>query len=82
METQSLIQAKLSAISATDWAATPVSVRDRLQRLIERMAFQAEQIVGLQAEIGLLKTENATLREPQTRNSANSSQPPSADKGF
>jgi transposase len=82
MEQPSSIRAELSAISATDWAATPVSVQTLLLRLIERMEQQAEQIVALQAEIVLLKAENATLREQVSRNSGNSSQPPSTDKGF
>lgn len=78
----SSIRAELSAISATDWAATPVSVQQLLLRLIERMEEQAAQIVRLQAEIALLKAENAALREQVSRNSGNSSQPPSTDKGY
>jgi transposase len=82
MEQPSSIRAELSAISAIDWAATPVNVQTLLLRLIEQMEQQAEQIVALQAEIVLLKAENATLREQVSRNSGNSSQPPSTDKGF
>jgi transposase len=82
METGTSIRAELSAISASDWAATPVNVQTLLLRLIERMEAQASQIEALQAEIVLLKAENATLREQVSRNSGNSSQPPSTDKGF
>jgi hypothetical protein len=67
METGTSIRAELSAISATDWAATPVSVQTLLLRLIDRMEEQAAQIVALQAEIVLLKAENATLREQVSR---------------
>jgi hypothetical protein len=57
----------------SDWAATPVSVQDVVLRLTERMEQKAEQIVALRAEIVLLKTGNATLREQVSRNSGNSS---------
>jgi transposase len=82
METGTSIRAELSAISATEWSATPVSVQTLLLRLIEGLEQQAMQIVALQAEIVSLKVENAELREQVSRNSGNSSQPPSTDKGF
>jgi transposase len=82
MEMGTSIRAELSAISATDWSATPVSVQTLLLRLIEGLEQQAMQIVALQAEIVSLKVENAELREQVSRNSGNSSQPPSTDKGF
>jgi transposase len=82
METGTSIRAELSAISATEWSATPVSVQTLLLRLIEGLEQQAMQIVTLQAEIVSLKVENAELREQVSRNSGNSSQPPSTDKGF
>jgi transposase len=82
METATSIRAELNAISATDWVATPVSVQTLLLRLIERMEQQALQIEALQAAMVLLKAENGTLREQVSRNSGNSSQPPSTDKGF
>jgi transposase len=75
METPSSIRAELSAISATDWSATPVSVQRLLLSLIERVEEQSRQIAALQAE-------NAELREQVSRNSGNSSQPPSTDQGF
>ena len=75
MEIGPSIQTELQAISATDWEATPAIVRQLLQRLIDRIEQQSEQISALQAE-------NARLQEQVGRNSANSSQPPSEDKGF
>jgi transposase len=89
METPSSIRAELNAISATDWSATPVSVQRLLLSLIERVEEQSRQIAILQAEnaelragMALLRAENAELREQVSRNSGNSSQPPSTDKGF
>lgn len=79
----------MNAISATDWSATPVSVQRLLLSLIERVEEQSRQIAILQAEnaellagMALLRAENAELREQLSRNSGNSSQPPSTDKGF
>jgi transposase len=82
METPISLRAELNAISATDWSATPMSVRDLLTRLIGQLEQQAEQIAALQSETVALKTENATLREQVGLNSGNSSQSPSTDKGF
>jgi transposase len=89
METPSSIRAELNAISATDWSTTPVSVQRLLLSLIERVEEQSRQIATLQAEnaelragMALLSAENAELREQVSRNSGNSSQPPSTDKGF
>jgi transposase len=89
METPSSIRAELNAISATDWSATPMSVQRLLLSLIERVEEQGRQIAALQVEnaelragMALLTAENASLREQLSRNSANSSQPPSTDKGF
>jgi transposase len=89
MEAPTSIRAELNAISATDWSSTPVSVQRLLLSLIERVEEQSRQITTLQAEntellagMALLRAENAELREQVSRNSGNSSQPPSTDKGF
>lgn len=82
MEQSSLMSTELSALSDADWAATPVSVKTLLLQLLERLEQQSVQIEQLQAELVSLKAENAILREQVSRNSGNSSQPPSSDKGF
>jgi transposase len=60
----------LSEISAEDWANTPESVKQLVQRLLER--------------IEALEAGQQALQEQIQRNSKNSSQPPSQDppKGF
>lgn len=60
----------LSEISAEDWANTPESVKQLVQRLLER--------------IEALEAGQQSLQEQIQRNSKNSSQPPSQDspKGF
>ncbi|WP_416670326.1 DUF6444 domain-containing protein [Egbenema bharatensis] len=60
----------LSEISAENWANTPESVKQLVQRLLER--------------IEALEAGQQALQEQIQRNSKNSSQPPSQDppKGF
>lgn len=82
METPTSLRAELNAISAGDWSATPVSVRDLLTRVLVQMAEQSAQLATLESEISTLKTENASLGEQVGLNSGNSSQSPSTDKGF
>ena len=62
-----------AGVSDADWEQTPVSVKRLVEVLIERLENQAQQIQKMQADIEWLK-------EKLTRDSSNSSLPPSSDK--
>ena len=60
-------------VSDVDWEQTPVSVKRLLEVLIERLVYQEQQNQKIQADIEWLK-------EKLTRDSSNSSLPPSSDQ--
>jgi transposase len=62
-----------AGVSAADWEQTPVSVKRLVEVLIERLENQAQQIQKMQSDIEWLK-------EKLSRDSSNSSLPPSSDK--
>jgi transposase len=62
-----------SDVSEADWEQTPVSVKRLVEVLIERLEYQDQQIQKMQSDIEWLK-------EKLTRDSSNSSLPPSSDK--
>jgi transposase len=62
-----------AGVSDADWEQTPVSVKRLVEVLIERVDHQGHQIEKMQADIEWLK-------EQLTRDSSNSSLPPSSDK--
>ena len=62
-----------AGVSDADWEQTPVSVKRLVEVLIERLVYQEQQNQKIQADIEWLK-------EKLTRDSGNSSLPPSSDK--
>ena len=63
-----------AGVSDADWEQTPVSVKRLLEVLIERLEYQEQQLQKMQADIEWLK-------EKLSRDSSNSSLPPSSDTG-
>ena len=59
-------------IAPEDWALTPLSVRQALLDILERVS-------ALEEELSSLRSENERLREQTQRSSRNSSPPPSSD---
>lgn len=77
---------RIESISDADWERTPSSIKCLVKGLLERIGCLEEQIEELRrdnqriiAENEQLRIENQHLREQLSRNSRNSSQPPSQD---
>jgi transposase len=68
-----------AGISAADWAATPVDVRAGFLELVRQLQIQQLENDQLRQQLTDLATELAGLRERTSRNSRNSSKPPSSD---
>jgi transposase len=62
-----------AGVSDADWEQTPASVKRLVEILIERLEYQEQQIQTMQTDIEWLK-------EKLSRDSSNSSLPPSSDK--
>jgi transposase len=66
-------------ITADDWMATPVAVRQFLVGAVAVIAFQQQQIADLQATQAALLVRIADLEARLNQHSQNSSKPPSSD---
>jgi len=72
-----------AGISEADWTAAPVGVRAGFLEVLAQLQRQQQENEQLRAQLTVLATELASLRERIGRSSRNSSKPPSSDSsGF